>query len=402
MMKIVQINSVCGVGSTGRIVVDISQKLNEFQIENYIFYGVGSSDYPQSIKIGGDWNVRTHQLATRLLGKHGFASKQATKYLIHRLTEIKPDLIHLHNLHGFYLNIELLFKYLEHSSTKVVWTLHDCWSYTGHCAYYDFVNCSRWKTQCFNCPALNEYPVSYFFDRSTESFIKKKHLFNLRKQLILVTPSKWLAGELAQSFLQSYPVKIINNGINLQEFKPLGENFKVCQQLENKFLILGVASIWERRKGLDYFIELAKQLNDDEVIVLVGLTNAQKAMLPQGIIGLEKTNSTHALAEIYSAADVFVNPTLEDNFPTTNLEALACGTPVITFNTGGSPEAISEGTGYVVDKGDFSSLREKIDLVKQQGKNAYSENCVARAKALYNKEAKYAEYLELYRELISK
>lgn len=396
-MKVVQINSVCGVGSTGRIAVDISKKLNDEGIENYIFYGTGHSDYENGIKFGGTLNLRTHQLGTRLLGKHGFYSRKATKKSIEKIREVDPDIIHLHNIHGHYLNVEVLFEYLASSNKKVIWTLHDCWGFTGHCAYYDYVNCNKWQTECNNCPALREYPRSLIFDRSKESFKDKKRIFNSVEDLTLVTPSRWLAEETKKSFLSKYPVQVINNGIDLSNFKPSIGDFRKKHGIEEKFIILGVAGVWERRKGLDYFLELAKKAKDGEVIVLVGLSQEQQSELPNNIIGIPRTNSVKELAEIYTTADVFVNPTLEDNFPTTNLEALACGTPVITFDTGGSPEAVDNQTGIVVEKGNLKELAIAIKNIRNKSKEKYEKICINRARDLYNKEEKFLEYIELYK-----
>ncbi len=395
-MKVVQINSVCGVGSTGRISVDISKKLNDKGIENYIFYGTGQSDYENGIKFGGTLNLKTHQLGTRLLGKHGFYSRKATKKLIEKIHDIDPDIIHLHNIHGHYLNVEVLFEYLASSNKKVIWTLHDCWSFTGHCAYYDYVNCNKWQTECNKCPALKEYPRSIIFDRSRESFNDKKRIFNSVEDLTLVTPSKWLAEETKKSFLSRYPVQVINNGIDLSNFKPSIGDFRIKHGIEDKFIILGVASVWGRRKGMEYFIEISKKLKKDESIVLVGLSQEQQNKLPKNVIGISRTNSVNELAEIYTTADVFVNPTLEDNFPTTNLEALACGTPVITFDTGGSPEAVDDQTGIVVEKGNLEKLLIEIDNIRNRCKEKYKKACISRASQLYDKDNKFLEYIELY------
>ena len=399
-MKVVQINSVCGVGSTGRIAVDISKKLNDEGIENLIFYGVGDSDYKHGIKFGGKRNVRTHQLGTRLLGKHGFYSKHATKDLVERLKEFDPDIVHLHNIHGHYLNVEVLFEYLASSNIKVIWTLHDCWSFTGHCAHFDFIGCSKWKTGCNKCPQLREYPKSLIFDRSRESYRDKKRHFCNIKDMTLVTPSQWLANLVRESFLKDYEVKVINNGIDLNSFKPTLSDFRKRFDIEGKFVILGVTSFWGERKGLKYFVDLSKNLKDDETIVLVGLSQEQQNKLPKKIICISRTNSVKELAEIYTTADVFVNPTLEDNFPTTNLEALACGTPVITFDTGGSPEAVDDRTGIVVEKGDLQSLKKAINILKQKGKKSYEHSCIKKAKLCFNKNIKFVQYVNLYNSLI--
>lgn len=397
-MKIVQINSVCGTGSTGRIAQSISEELNKKNIENYIFYGVGKSPYSRAVKFGGNLNVILHQIGTRLLGKHGFYSILATYSLIKKLKRINPDIIHLHNIHGHYLNIRILFDYLRKTDMKVFWTLHDCWAFTGHCAYYDFVNCDKWKFGCGKCPALREYPKSLIFDRSKESYRDKNKIFTSIKDITFITPSNWLAGELKKSFLKEYPVKVINNGIDLELFKPVKSSLKELYHVENKFLILGVASVWDRRKGLEYFVELSRRISNDDIILLVGLDENVIKDLPNNIIGVRKTKSEKELSEFYSIAGVFVNPTLEDNFPTTNIESLACGTPVITFNTGGSPESINADTGTVVKKGDVNALLEAIKTIKNHPKNYYKEKCMINANLYYNKEHKFNEYVKLYLE----
>lgn len=399
-MKVLQINSVCGFGSTGRIVVGISKKLEQNNYENYVFYGVGKSDHKNSIKFGGTLNVRKHQIVTRLLDKHGFSSKSATNKMIDKIKQINPDVIHLHNLHGHYLNVEILFNYLKEYNKKVIWTLHDCWSFTGHCAYYDFANCNKWQTHCENCPEKKSYPVSFFIDNSYNNYEKKKALFTGLKNLTIVTPSEWLAKEVKKSFLKEYPVKVINNGIDLTIFKPIESNFREKKDLNGKFLILGVALGWSRRKGINYFFELSKKLKNDEKILLVGLSDKQLKKLPKSIIGIKRTNSIKELVEIYSSSDVFVNPTLEDNFPTTNLEALACGTPVITFDTGGSPESIDKNTGFVVEKGNMEELYKAVKLIRENSVLNYSQACIKRATRFYDKDDAYEKYIKIYEEVI--
>lgn len=399
-MKVVIINSVSGYGSTGRIVNDISETLDLQNYINYIFFGRKDSDFKNSKKFGGFFNVPSHLLKSRLLGKHGFYSKFATRQLVRQLEKIKPDLIHLHNIHGYYLNVETLFDYLKTANIEVVWTLHDCWSFTGHCAYYDYVECSKWQMGCYGCPQLGEYPKSLIFDRSKEAYKDKKRIFNSVDKLTFVTPSKWLKDELSKSFLKSYPAKVINNGIDLDSFMPREGSFRKDNNLEDKFIILGVASVWERRKGLPYFFELSENLAVDEVIVLVGLDKNQIETLPKNMIGIERTSSLTELVELYSTADVFVNPTLEDNFPTTNIEALACGTPVVTFNTGGSSEIINQDTGLVVDKGDSVGLYNAISEIRENTKAKYSQACINRAKEKYNKDEAFEQYVTLYKSLL--
>ncbi len=361
-MKILQINSVCGFGSTGRITTEIQQKLKEKGHQSLIVYGRNNAPKDSdSYRINSSLEFSVHVLNTLLFDKHALASNDATYKLIRKIQEYSPDIIHLHNLHGFYLNIEILFEYLSRIDTKIVWTLHDCWAFTGHCAYYDYVGCEKWKTGCYDCPQKKEYPPSFYLDRSKQNYALKKNLFTQLKNLEIIVPSKWLASQVEQSFLSKYPIKVIYNGIDLNVFKPIKSNFRLQNNIGlDKKIILGVASIWEKRKGIDTFVELSKILPDEFQIVLVGVNHRQQKQLPENIIVINRTNNTNELAEIYSAADIFVNPTLEETLGLTNLEAIACGTPVITYNSGGSPECLNKDTGVVIKKKDLSSLVSAI------------------------------------------
>jgi putative colanic acid biosynthesis glycosyltransferase len=400
-LKVLQINSVCGVGSTGRIATDIDKILKSQGHESYIAFGRGSArDCDTTIKIGNNIDNYLHVAETRLFDRHGWGSTNATKEFIEEIETLNPDIIHLHNIHGYYLNVEILFNYLKTANKPVVWTLHDCWPFTGHCSYFDFVGCNRWESGCFDCPQKTSYPSSLIKDNSQENFSKKKATFTGVPNLTIVTPSKWLANLVRMSFLKEYPVKVINNGIDLEVFKPTPSNFTKKYGLEDKFIILGVASIWEQRKGFEYFIDLAKTINKDEVIVLVGLNEKQIKKLPSNVVGISRTNSVQELAEIYSSAHVFINPTLEDNFPTTNLEALACGAPVITFNTGGSVESISGKCGFVVKTGVISELKEKIQTIKSNGKDYYQNQCIDHARENFNKQDRFMDYINSYDKLL--
>lgn len=369
-MKVLQINSVCGRGSTGRIVLDIHNALSTNGYKSYIAYGrEKAKNCSNTIRIGRKMDIYTHVIKTRLFDKHGFGSKQATKDFIKKAKELDPDIIHLHNIHGYYINIKILFDYLKQINKQVIWTLHDCWPFTGHCAYFDFVGCGKWKKGCFKCPQKLKYPTSWLFDNSSNNWKIKKELFTGIKNLTLVSPSQWLADLVKKSFLKEYPVVVIPNGIDISVFKPTPSDFRKKYRIEDKFVILGVANVWEERKGLKYFFELSKLLNEDEVIVLVGLSRKQKKNLPKNIIGLSKTNSVQELVGIYTTADVFVNPTLEDNYPTVNLEAQACGTFVITFDSGGAKETIIKKgeTGWIISKENTpNKIFSKLSEVKQK------------------------------------
>ena len=402
MPTIFQINVTANWGSTGRIAEDIGQLAISRGWECHIAYGrYVNESRSQLLRIGTKTDIYIHLFHTKLFDRHGLASKQATRQLITYIENIKPDIIHLHNIHGYYLNYPILFDYLSRTDIPIVWTLHDCWPFTGHCAYYDFAGCLRWQTGCYACPQKSEYPASLLLDRSVQNDADKKYYFTSVRNMTLVPVSKWLAEEVRKSFLGKFPINVIHNGIDTRIFKPCPTN-KQAFGLAGKFIVLGVASVWSSRKGFADFIKLRKILSDDCVIVLIGLNKKQMSSLPTGIIGISRTNNIQELSEYYSIADVFVNPTWEDNFPTTNLEALACGTPVITYCTGGSIEAVDESTGYIIDKGDIHAIADIIQNLKVTGKQPYTSDCRKRVVMNFNKTERYKEYLALYNNLLTR
>lgn len=395
-MKVLQINSVCGIGSTGRIATDIHSMLIEQGHESYIAYG---RDLPRNcdnaIRIGNKIDNYAHVLLTRLFDKHGFGSIKATEEFIKKVEEIDPDVIHLHNIHGYYINIEVLFDYLKEADKPVIWTLHDCWAFTGHCAYFDYVGCEKWKTGCYDCPEKKSYPSSRLLDKSKQNYLKKKEIFTGVKNMTIVTPSNWLAELVRESFLGEYPVKVINNGIDLKIFKPTKSNFREKYNIEDKFIILGVANVWDRRKGFDYFIELSKLIKRDEIIVMVGLTEKQKRSLPDNIIGITRTNDVNELVEIYTAADYFLNPSLEETMGLETVEALACGTPVIVSNSTAVPEVVNEKCGKIVLD---NSTKGFYSAIVNNDRDFSSIECIKQAQK-YDKQKMYKKYLNLYNEV---
>ncbi len=397
-LKILQINTVCGSGSVGRIAVDIYHTLEKNGDKGMIAYGRRTA--PEGIRafrFGSPLDMGAHVLSTFFRGEHGFASGRQTKRLIGRIRKWNPDVIHLQNIHGFVLQVEILFAYLKEAGKPVVWTLHDCWPYTGHCAFYDYTACEGWKTGCRACREYKRtYPYALFRNHTIQNYERKRTAFTGVADLTIVTPSRWLAGEVKQSFLKEYPVQVIPNGIDRKCFRPVKSLLRQRLGLEGRFVILGVANVWERRKGLEYFVKLSGRLSEEYKVILIGLSKKQIKSLPENIIGLERTSGAEELAEYYSMADVFVNATLEDNFPTTNLEALACGTPVITFNTGGSPESVDESCGQVVPKGDTEALIKAIRQEREAPRQ--SESCLKRAER-YEKYDRFREYVELYHRL---
>lgn len=404
-MKVLQINTSVNSGSTGRIAEDIGRLLISRNDLSYIAFARAEGKSVSSlIKIGNKAGIYGHVLRTRLLDGHGFGSYHATEKFLKEVRRVDPDIIHLHNIHGYYIHIGLLFSYLKEVKKPVVWTLHDCWSFTGHCSHFDRVNCEKWKTQCYSCPLKKRYPASWFLDRSKSNYLKKKELFSSLDSLSVVAPSQWLADHLKNSFLKDSDIRVINNGIDLSVFRPDVETQAIRQKygLENKSVILGVANVWTETKGLNDLLELNQSLRPDEQLVLVGMNKQQLKVLPLGIIGIERTESVDELARFYALAEVYVNPTYLDNFPTTNIEALACGTPVITYKTGGSAEAIDDKCGIALQKGDIAGLRLAIDKMAETDRAVLRVLCAERVKQLYNKDDRFEEYLSLYRKLIEK
>lgn len=395
-MKIVQINATCGVGSTGKICTGISSVLWDNDIENYILYSSKSNGYRFGIQCSNDKYIKLQALKSRLLGNYGFNSKMSTSKIIEELEHTDPDCVHIHNIHGHDCDLEMLFNYFRSKQTRLIWTFHDCWAFTGYCTHFTMMRCEKWKSQCIRCIQRSEY--SWFLDKSSKLFEKKKQLFD-GLNLTIVTPSQWLSDLVGQSFLKEHPVYVINNGIDLKVFKPYISDFRRASGLESKKIILGVSFGWDDRKGLDVFLELSERLPDSYKIVLVGTDPKTDKNLPNNIISIRRTQNQQELAEIYSAADVFVNPTREENYPTVNMESLACGTPVVTFRTGGSPEMLDETCGSIVECNDVDSLEKEIIRVCTEIPYK-KEACVNKAKQ-FNQNERFKEYLKLYEGIIA-
>ena len=385
-MKVVQINSVCGIGSTGGITIQLSRVMTENNIENYILYTNNKYNYPLGIRYSNKPQIKLNAGFSRVFGNYGFNSVLSTVKLIKKLNKIKPDIVHIHNVHGHDLHLGIFLKYLKKTGVRVICTLHDCWLFTGYCMHFDDIGCDKWQTQCKSCPQRKKY--SWFFDKSLKLFNRKKELFLSLPDVTIVSPSRWL-GELAKkSYLGKFPVKVIYNGIDLDVFKPVESNFRENYGLNNKKIVLGIP------KGkFNGFVELSKILDNEYKLVLVGLKDKDFDKLPDNVLGLGYQPHSE-LAKIFTASDVYVNTTLEDTFPTVNLESLACGTPVVTFNTGGSPEAIDEATGIAVKKGDIEAINEAIKEICNGPERTVE--CIDRANRLYNKHDRFKEYIDLY------
>lgn len=397
-VKVVQINVTCGVGSTGKICVGISETLEKNSFENYILYSVKDSSYPYGLRYGNEVYRKSQALKSRVFGNYGFNSQLATKKLNGELERLQPDIIHLHNLHSHDCNVELLLSYIKRKNIKLIWTFHDCWAFTGYCTYFTMANCEKWKQGCRDCEQWKQF--SWFRDRSRYLYDKKRGAMQ-GLDLTIVTPSNWLAELVKQSFLKDYPVKVIHNGIDLTVFLPTPSDFREKYGIGNKYIVLGVAFGWGERKGLDVFVELAKRLDPGTYqIVLVGTDDRVDRQLPKQILSIHRTQNQKELAEIYTAADVFANPTREDNYPTVNMEAIACGTPVVTFDTGGSPESLDDTCGSIVPCDDVDALEREIIRICET--RPYTTRACQRRAAEFDQNVKYREYIALYEELCEK
>ena len=406
-MKVLQINTFYGIGSTGRIMRELKEVAEANGIESYAAFGYGyipkDAEKEAVYRIESDRELLVSKLWTKATGHHGFNNKKETKRLLGWIDKVQPDIIHMHNIHNHFVNVRMLLEYIAEKHIPCVLTMHDCWTFTGHCAYFDYSGCDKWKTGCNHCPSLRDYPKTFaLIDPSPWNYKLKQKLFE-SLNITFVSPSQWLCDLQQQSFLKEKPCEVINNGVDVNVFKPVKSDVRQVYGIGERKMILAVAGGLAPRKGKDYLLRLPTLLNDDEVLVLVGLQKGQKQLLPKTdkVIGIQRTKTSDELVGLYSEADVFVNPTLEDNFPTTNIESLACGTPVVTFRTGGSVEVIAPETGLVAEKGDMDGLLAAIRIVLAKGKTHYTNACRKKAEKDYNKDVQYGKYIDLYKALIA-
>lgn len=392
-MRVFFINSVCLHGSTGKIFRDLMRLLAERGDEALFAFGRGPSpeDIPH-VRIGGQADFLSHVLFTRLTDRQGHASRSATKKLIRSIEAFRPDVVHLGNIHGYYLHTPLLMEALGKLGIPVLWTLHDCWAFTGHCSHFTDVGCKKYMTGCFDCPKRGVYPNSWLFDRSKEIYAEKKRLFSSLPNLTLAAPSRWLSDRLAESFLSDIPRYVLPNGVDLGIFRPRESDFRAKYGLIGKKIALGVATPWDARKGLYDCVALSQMLPEDWVVALVALTERQIRALPNNMLGLPRIDSPAELAGVYSAADVYINPTYCDTFPTTNIEALACGTPVVTYDVGGSPESLDLLCGTAVAMGDVDALARAVVAAPER---FTKDACLHRA-GQFERDARLLPYLAIY------
>lgn len=389
------INAVCGSGSTGRIVTDLCDVLKNKGDSVKVAYGVGTAtriEADDAIKISSKLGYYTHNALSRLTDRAGFYSHTATRRLISAIEEFKPDVIHIHNLHGYYVNIKMIFQYLANKDIPVVWTLHDCWTMTGHCAHFSYIHCDKWIAGCHHCPQLRAYPKCYFLDRSARNYAEKKKLFTSVERMIIVTPSEWLAGIVRKSFLSKFEVQVIPNGIDLNVFKPTPSDFRERYGLENKKIVLAVSNVWIEKKGFSDVCKLSQMLDRDQFqVVMVGLTEKQMNCVPQTILPIQRTSSAEELAQIYTAADIFVNLSYEETMGMVTAEALACSVPCFVYNQTAVPEVVDMKSGKIFQAGDIESLCKALANGKFMNLTRMRQRALS-----FAKEKEYGKYLDLY------
>ncbi|MCK9414420.1 MAG: glycosyltransferase [Prolixibacteraceae bacterium] len=409
MPRLLQIHAEGNAGSGGGIAENIGKLAMKNGWESYIAIGrnIRKSE-SKLVIIGNLFSQFCHLILSRLFDMHGFGSKYATKKLIRKIDEIRPDIIHLHSLHGYYINIAILFNHLKELQIPVIWTFHDCWPFTGHCSHFYDNGCMKWKSVCHHCPKKKDYPASWLFDRSRQNYFLKKKLFTSVPNMVIVSVSNWLNNLVEMSFFKGMNTQVIHNGIDIELFSPTGKenSIKSKYKIDNCFLILGVAYPWAKGKGLYDIFELSNHLKPDEKIILVGLSDKQLKKLPANIIGVGKIgmgkhDHKHPLVDFYDAADVFLNLSTQETFGLTTVEAMACGTPTIVYNATACPEIIDSDTGIVVGKNDIKGVLEAISTIKRNGKMYYSHQCRNRVLTKFNQTERFQEYLDLYKKSIT-
>lgn len=397
-MRILLINTFIGVSSTGNLTFEIYKNNLKNGDECIIAYGrEDRRNCENKYQISNRLDYSAHAFLTRITDLNGFGSVFTTKKFVKFIDKFAPDVIHLHNIHGYYVNLKILFEYISEKKIPLVWTFHDCWPFTGHCPYYSNINCEKWKKGCYKCPKKRQHPASYVLDNSSYNYKIKNKLFHLPEAMVITPVSEWLTEQVKDSFLKDVEIETVYNGVDLDVFKPRNSDFRQRYGLENKIILLGVAINWVPTKGLADLIKLADRLSNEYQVVVVGLDDDQRNTLPSNILGFGRTENAIQLAEIYSAADIFINPSREETFGMVTAESLACGTPAIVYNATASPELVDSKTGIVVECGDINAIISSIEELMNHPLK--SEDCVARAEKLFDKKKNQDKYREIYKRL---
>ena len=399
-MKVVQINGVASSGSTGKIVTQLSEVMNSQGIENYIISaGYKETAHRDNVFFCSSYiGVRTHQVLGNLLGNTGFHSFFATKKVIATLKKLKPDVVHLHNIYSYFLNVGMLLKYLKKTNVKTVWTIHDFWAITGHCPQFEEAKCYRWKENCGKCSQLKRFPYSRFFDRSASLLKKKRAIYTGWDSLHLATVSQWVAGYLPFSILKGKEIRVIPNGIDTGVFKQI--TIEKTQEFKDKFIILSVAMSWGPRKGFDDCMQLASKLAEDEMMILIGLPKNKIEKLPPNVKGIPQTKNAEELCRYYNMADVYISTSVEETMGLTVVEAMSCGTPAVVYNKTALPELMVDGCGYICGEKNVDMLYETIKKVRANGKASYSAQCIQHVAANYDKWNQYLKYCHYYDDIV--
>lgn len=400
-MKILHVNAVSDIGSTGRLVRELADGLDELGHESHIAYSQGDSTFHNSYKFGTKLEQKIHAFLSRILGLQGYFSYIGTLSLIKRMKKIQPDVVHLHNLHSNNISLHLLMKYIERVNTPVVITLHDCWFYTGKCCHYTKIKCSKWKNKCERCPQIKSYNKSYFFDRTDKMYLDKKKYFNRLDNLAVIGVSKWITEEAKQSILSNAKViDYVYNWINFDIFYPRKvDEMKKELNIKDKYVILGVSALWDEDKGIKDFIELSKVLDKDSIIILIGEI-PKNITLTNNIINIKRTNNADELAKYYSIADIFINLSKQETFGLVTAEALSCGTPVVVYNTTACPELVEDSCGLIAKLEDIEDLYENIMKIKKIGKTAISKQCISYAHSNFSYMTNIKQYEDVYKEIL--
>jgi len=402
-MKVLQINAVYNYSSTGRSTTELHNALKHKGVESFVVCSRIYNSNDEVYRMGSECEIKYHGLMSRVFGKQGCFSKNSTKKMLKYIDSIKPDIVHLRNLHSNYINFPILLSYLAENGIATVVTLHDCWFFTGKCMHYTNDNCYKWQTGCGNCKKLRRDNKSYFFDRTSQMWSDKKRLFESIPRLAVIGVSDWITNEGRKSILASAKIiRRIYNWVDTKKFHPVDSHqLKIEMNLNNKFIILGIASIWSNEKGLSKFIELSNVLDDDECIMLIGNID-DTIKLPDNIINIKAINDVSKLVQYISIGDVFIQLSTEETFGKVVVEAMACGLPVITNKFTANPELVNNSVGTVIDEISINSIKNAINSIKANGKNYYSEKCREFAVQNFTMDYCIDQYYELYKELINK
>lgn len=400
--RLLIINVALNWGSTGHIAEHIGLLAIEEGWEVYMAHGARyiNQSALQSYQVESKVGEMFHYLGSSLCDAQGLGSRTATIRFIKYIDSIKPDVIHLHNIHGCFLNFPLLFEHLHKNQIPVIWTLHDCWSFTGHCTYFERNGCEKWMTGCYDCPSSKDFPKSWFYDGSKRNYELKKKCFLGLDRVVLVPVSEWLGGLVKKSFMGVYPIHVITNGVDVSVFKEVKNDIRERLGIKANYMLLAVAQGFDDRKGVRDYAQLSLMLSDDYQLVLVGATEEDKKVLPKNILALGPTNGVKELVEFYSAADILLSLSYEETFGLTIAEGMACGTPAVIYDNTGQAEIVTPETGFKVTTGDIDSIKAAIEKVCSKGRFSYSQACRYRVEKCFNKDDRYEKYVRMYDKMV--